>query len=123
MEEHNRKYTREDVEFILKYRPLDQEGNLEYAYYQNISLGGVFIIDVESQFCKDALLEIELSLPYTPDTSLADALQLKGRVAYCGEDKEQIKKYNYGIEFVEMDDAKKTKLAQFLRYIQKTKNV
>jgi c-di-GMP-binding flagellar brake protein YcgR len=119
MSEERRQHERQDVEFILKYKTHNSSDNFEYAYYQNISLGGILIIEIDKELAHNTTIDIELSMPYTPDTALMNSLQISGKVVYCVKNREKVKKFDCGIEFIDLSSEKKKILDKFLKYIEK----
>lgn len=110
-----RKHKREDVEFVLKFKPKETGESFKYAYYENISLGGVKVVDLGHYVERGTLIQIELSLPYTPNSALANPLLIEGKTAHCEQDK-TTGKYNFGVQFLEMPKEKTDKLKLFLQY-------
>lgn len=119
MKNEKRKHPREQVEFLLKYRVCGSESHFKYAYYKNISLGGVLIIELDQKLLPGALVEIELSMPSLTSSSFANALLILGKIVYCKRCRKKPRIFDCGIEFVEMDEEKKNILEQFLKYVEK----
>lgn len=110
-----RQYKREEVEFVLKFRIKDSNENFKYAYYENISLGGVKIVDLSTPVERGTIIEIELSLPYTPNSALSNSLLIEGTTAHCGKGLET-NKFNCGVQFTGISKDKTEKLNMFLQY-------
>lgn len=109
-----RQHKREDIEFVLKYKAKDSSDSFKYAYYENISLGGVMMVDLKHSFERGTPIVIELSLPYTPNSSLANSILIDGLTAYCEETMPN--KYNCGVQFIDLSEEKSEKLNIFLQY-------
>lgn len=117
-----RKHKREDVEFVLKFRIKDSDENFKYAYYENISLGGVKIVELSSPIERGTIIEIELSLPYTPNSALANSLLIEGTTAHCAETKPTMK-FSCGVQFTGISAEKTEKLNIFLQYANGAKQL
>jgi len=119
-----RKHEREDVEFVLKYR-CNSDEDFEYTYYQNISLGGVYVIELPNRLKRGVVLELEFLAPSTPNHSpnKIDAIHLYSKVVYCRRNKSKPDTFDCGIEFVDLSEESVAAVSKFLEQIKHLKQI
>ncbi len=110
--DERRKFPRVQARFIVSYRILEEENNIDITQTKNMSLGGM-LLTTNKKFEPGTNLALEIRLPFDPDPIL-----LVGKVI---ESKEVTKGliYDTRINFLAVDSKHKNVVAQTVDYYLK----
>ncbi|MFC2140251.1 PilZ domain-containing protein [Candidatus Auribacterota bacterium] len=113
----DRKHHRLPTDFILKYKIHQSQEDLKFGQCKNISLGGIFVVEVDEHLAPNTLLDLELSLPPTFAEG-KNHFNLSSVVMHCTKsaDKEN---FNCGLKFMEKDKQGLKILEKYLHYLKK----
>ncbi|MFH1198869.1 MAG: PilZ domain-containing protein [Candidatus Omnitrophota bacterium] len=108
-----RKYTRAKGTFIVSYRVLEEENNIDVTQTKDLSLGGMYL--TTSRFFKiGTQLAIEIRLPFDPHP-----IQLVGRVVNSRVITKDLI-YDTRLEFLQVDEHHKKSISNTVEhYIKK----
>jgi len=115
---------REEMEFVLKFKLEGSNDSFGYTYYENISIGGVYIVGLERRIEKDTIIELELSMPATPESISVymTTLRLFGRITHCTENPANKANFNCGVEFIDVSPEKKNTIQRVLDVVRTKSN-
>ena len=74
--EEKRKYPRANGRFIVSYRVIPHNSNVDISQTKNLSLGGM-LLTTNCQFSKGTNLALEIRLPFDPDPIIIIAVVLE----------------------------------------------
>jgi c-di-GMP-binding flagellar brake protein YcgR len=107
-----RKHPRISGRFIVSYRILQEQDNVDVTQTKNISLGGM-LLTTNRHFDKGANLALEIRLPFDPNP-----IMLIGKVV----DSREISKdliYDTRLEFLAVDEKHRKVISQTVNYYLK----
>lgn len=112
LDNERRKFSRIQARFVVSYRILEEENNIDITQTKNMSLGGM-LLTTNKKFENGTNLALEIRLPFDPDPIL-----LIGKVI---ESKEVTKNliYDTRINFLAVDSKHKDVVAQTVDYYLK----
>ncbi|MCM8801163.1 MAG: PilZ domain-containing protein [Candidatus Omnitrophica bacterium] len=110
-----RRYPRiSNARFMVSYRILKEEDNVDITQSKNISLGGM-LLTTNREFSSDTYLVLEIRLPFDPEP-----IKIVGRVV---NSKKIVKDliYETRIEFISIDEKHRNILSQTVNFYSKKK--
>ena len=73
-----RNHPRVSARFIVSYRIVEEENNIDVSQTKNVSLGGM-LLTTNREFASGTNLAIEIRLPFDPDPMMLTAKVLESR--------------------------------------------
>ncbi len=110
-----RKHPRISGRFIVSYRILQENDNVDVSQTKNLSLGGM-LLTTNRQFEKGTNLALEIRLPFDPNPIMLIARVIES----CEISKDLI--YDTRLEFLAIDERHRKIIAQTVSYYLKKEN-
>lgn len=107
-----RRYQRIAARFVVSYRILEEENNIDISQTRNLSLGGI-LLTTNKQFSPGTNLALEIRLPFDPNPII-----VVGRVIGSHEVTKNLI-YDTHLEFFKIDDKHKKVMDETVGYYKK----
>jgi c-di-GMP-binding flagellar brake protein YcgR len=112
-----RKFVRIPFSFPIRFKVcgfdkknLQEEGISQYAYSNNISIGGIQL-KLAEKVKAGQFIKMKMTLPIGPDCKV---LNLLGQILWTRKD-EVDKQFYTGVSFIDMEEAQKNTMEEFIR--------